>query len=443
MTFKVNNNKMKNAWIVKNPISLSESQSKILNAFFVSSIVGVMAAMLGIILFYVYSYAALYNQTATSFWLLGIFSDYVEIVQIALSESPYVAGGSSYPPLAIAILYPFALMCRGVFAQYGGMQLDIDVLTSRVLLHPEFWISFVLFFLICTSLVVFLVIKVFKLCKRDSLKIACVIVFSAPFVFAIMRGNTIYFALIFVLLFLWLYENPKPILREIGYICLVLAGLIKIYPLFFGVFLLRKKKFFASCRVAVYFFVLFFLSFFMFKQGLGNFSTFVQQLGDFATNNQRLLGETNMSITSCLCKLLSLISPAFASSALAPHINMSIVTLIFVISAVAAIVTKSDFSRYIICASIVVLVPTVSYLYVLIFEILPFAQFVREYDTLSLSRRRFFKATFFFLFTTVFLLPANFIVHSLVVIAMLVFELVGVIKREIIPYFARKSAVTE
>ena len=67
--------------------------------------------------------------------------------------------------------------------------------------------------------------------------------------------------MIFLLLFLLLYKSDNAILRELGYISLVLAGLIKIYPLFFGVFLLKDKKIFASARVAVYFFSIFFLSF--------------------------------------------------------------------------------------------------------------------------------------------------------------------------------------
>ncbi len=443
MTLNDNENGIAHKWIVARPVSFLGAQRKILNVFFVSVLVGVIAAMLGIILYYVYAFAALSGGSDAFNWLLGIFSDYVAIIEIALSESPYVVGGASYPPLAIAILYPFALICRGVFALYMGQGWDIDTLTSRVVLHSEFWISFVLFFVICTSLIVFLVIKAFSLGRSDGLKIAVVIVFSAPFVFAIMRGNTIYFALIFLLLFLWLYDNESPVLREISYICLVLSGLIKIYPLFFGVFLLRKKRIFASVRIAFYFFVLFFLSFFIFEAGLGDFSIFAEQLGDFATNNERIFGLTNLSLTSCMYKLLVPLFPSVENSSAFAVVNMVILAVLLLICAFTATVTKSDFSRYIIAVSVIVLVPTVSYFYILIFAILPFVQFIREYDSISCGRRRFFVAAFLFLFFTLSLLPANFIFHSFVVMAMLVTEIVSVFRREIIPYFANKRAITE
>ena len=104
-----------------------------------------------------------------------------------------------------------------------------------------------------------------------------------------MRGNTIYFALIFLLLFLLLYEHPNPIVREISYFCLVIAGLIKIYPLFFGVFLLHKKKIFPAVRIALYFFASFYLSFFLFEAGFDDFFSFTERLGSFMSNDLRLL----------------------------------------------------------------------------------------------------------------------------------------------------------
>ena len=183
-------------------------------------------------------------------------------------DSPYVVGGSSYPPLAIALLYPFALICRGAFANYAGETLTIDELTSKIIRHPEFWVSFLLFFAVCSLAIITIVLAKYRFDAKTSCKIAIIILFATPFVYAVMRGNTVYFALIFLLLFLLLYEHKNPVVREIGYLCLVLAGMVKIYPLFFGVYLLHKKKWFASCRIGVYFILGTLLSFFLYQDGL-------------------------------------------------------------------------------------------------------------------------------------------------------------------------------
>lgn len=419
-------------------LSLTPSQNRILNFFFAATLTGIFAAMLGIILYYVYAFASLSGGSHDFDWLLGIFSDFVSILNISLTDSPYVVGGSSYPPLAIAVLYPFALICKNVFAQYDGVHLTADQLTAKVILHPQFWVALILFFILCTASIVAIVIRKYRLDFKTSLKVTAIIVFSAPFVYAIMRGNTIYFALIFLLLFLLLYEHPNPIVREISYFCLVIAGLIKIYPLFFGVFLLHKKKIFPAVRIALYFFASFYLSFFLFEAGFDDFFSFTERLGSFMSNDLRLLSGVNLSLTAALYKFFFPLAPDFADGIGFTVLNLSVLALIFLCATVTAVVTKSDFSRYVIASAIVVLIPSISYFYVLIFELLPFMQFLRDYDTLTPKRRRMYTVLFFFLFFTLSILPKNFILHSASVLTMLIVEIVTVTKGEILPRLSRK-----
>ena len=414
---------------------LSDGQKRIINFFFAATVIGVLTAMLGIILYYVYAFASLSNGSHAFDWLLGIFSDFVTIMDSSLMESPYEVGGASYPPLAIAILYPFALICKNVFALYQGKGLTVDELTSKVVLTPQFWIAIVLFFLICTLLIIFAVVKLFRLDFKNSVKIGAIIIFSAPFVYAIMRGNTIYFALIFLLFFLLFKNSSNAVLREISYICLALAGLIKIYPLFFGVFLLRDKKIFASIRIAFYFLVGTLLSFFIYRAGLADFSYFVKNLGSFATDSHHLLSGTNLSFTSIMYKVFEFVSPSSGNGSLFSVLNISILAVILVFSSVIAIVTKSSLSRSVIAAAVLILIPSVSYFYVLIFEIIPFMQFIKDYDSIEKKKRTLYSALFFFLLFTLTILPAYFILHSLAVFAMFAIECYSVISKEMIPYF--------
>ncbi len=414
---------------------LSQKQKKVLDIFFYTVLGGTFVAMLGIILYYVYAFAAKANGGDAFDWLLGIFSDFVYIMNVSLEESPYIVEDSSYPPLAIAVLYPFALICKGVFARYSAQELTVDELTSRVILHGEFWISMVLFFVLCSAAVILLLIKVYKLPPAASLKVGLIILTCSPFIYAVMRGNTIYFAMIFLLVFLLLYNNESAVLREVGYIALVLAGLIKIYPLFFGVFLLSKKKLFASFRIAVYTVALFFLSFFLFEGGMLHLEPFIENLGGFAGNEERLLMGNNLSLTHLLYCILY---PFSLSDGVFDVINLCMLALIFLFTTVCAVYTRSELSRYVIAAAVVVLIPSVSYFYVLIFMTLPFMCFIREYDSLPVIKQRLYSALFLVMLFAPLLLPKNFLLQSLAVIAMLTSECVEVVRE-----MGRKRIKTE
>jgi hypothetical protein len=236
-----------------------------------------------------------------------------------------------------------------VFAEYSHCYLTVDELTSRVVVHWEFWVSIVLFFALCSAAIILAVIKQYKLPPVQAFKVGIIIIMSAPFIYAVMRGNTIYFAMIFLLLFVLLYQNEKAYVREIGYLCLVFAGLIKIYPLFFGVFLLHKKKIWASFRIAVYFFALFFLSFFLFEGGMYHLAPFIKNLGGFASSSDRLVSGNNLSLTSFVFKLLA---PMRIPFAVIDTVSTVLTALIFLAATVCAVYTKSDFSRFAIASAI-------------------------------------------------------------------------------------------
>lgn len=411
--------------------ALSKTQNKILNVFFRTVLAGTFLSMLAVILYYVYAYAALTAGNHGFDWLLGIFSDFVFIMNVSLEESPYLVEDSSYPPLAIAVLYPFALICKGVFARYANQVLTVDELTSRVVLHAEFWVAMILFFVICSAAVILIVTYEYRLTPTESLKLGTIILLCAPFAYAIMRGNTIYFAMIFLLLFLVLRKSRRAVMRELGYVCLALAGLIKIYPLFFGVFLLHEKKLWASVRIGIYTVVGFLLSLFLFG-GMDDLLPFVNNLGGFMSNGLRLIAGNNLSLTSLLYKLFYLFSPAVADGNVFGTVNLVLIALVFAVAVVTAVYTRSDFSRFVIASSVVILIPSISYFYVLIFTFLPFMEFLKGYDSMPVLKQRLYTVLFLFIFFTPFIIAKNFIFHAIAVIIMLSVECRSVIKNEML-----------
>ena len=271
----------------------------------------------------------------------------------------------------------------------------------------------------------------FRIRGFNIVKLTAIVVLSSPFVYAIMRGNTIYFALIFTLLFLAWKDHRNPVLRELSYVALALAGAIKIYPLFFGVFLLKDKKIFASFRVAVYFFLLFFGGFLLVGGEADPFSNFLSTLGGFASNSVRLFGRNNLSLTADLYKLLAFLTPLEnETSAVFEAFSMVVIVLTFLLSTAVAVTTKSNFTRYVICFAMVALIPTVSYYYITIFAILPFLEFIRTSESMKPSHRAFYTFGFLFLFTTVLIVGYAFFLHSCVIVAMLALELWRAIRYE-------------
>ena len=419
---------------------LSPSQNSILNLFFGVTCIGTFVALVGILIYYICAFAAQSLGSHAFDWLLGIFSDFVAIMSASLSESPYLAEGASYPPLAIAMLYPFAWICRDLFAPYKNVPLSVDELTARVVCRPQFWFAYVLFFSVCTSLILFAVLKKYRMGLLPSLKLATILILSTPFVYAVMRGNVIYFALIFLLLFLLWYDHANAFLRELSYVFLALAGIIKIYPLFFGVFLLHKKRWLESCRVAVYFALGTFLSFFLYRDALDNFQPFLQQLFSFMNEGERLLSGKNLSLTSTLFKAFHLVSPAQLSSPLFRYTNVIILVLVFLIATITATYTRSNFSRSVIAAAIVVLIPSISYFYVLTFTLIPFLEFLKSFDSHSRRKKIFYTVLFSLLFLTPTILSSHFLGHSLIIMLMLITEARAVMQKEILPTLTIKKS---
>ena len=425
--------------LFRNATPLTSKQNKLLNILCYTVVAITVFSMLGIILYYVYAFAASSLGSDRFDWLLSIFSDFVEIMNASLKYSPYLTDATSYPPLAVAVLYPFAWICRGVFSKYwGSAGLTVDELTARVVLHPEFWIAIVLFFLISISAIWLIVIKKYRLPPVAALKVGILLIFSAPCVYAIMRGNTIYFALVFSLLFLLLYDHPKAWVREIAYLCLVVAGCIKIYPLFFGVFLLKKKRYFAVIRTGIYFFAVFFLSFLFFQSGFDGMSPFLSNLGNFAADGDRLLSLRNLSLSSFVFKSAYAVSPSLANSQEFTNFSLYLILFTFIFAAIAAIFTRSDFSRSVIATGIIILIPTISYFYVPVFTFIPLMEFIKHFDEFSKWKRVLYTVFFLFLYSCCFLLTQQFILQGVVIIVMLALEEISILYHEFIPWLKSK-----
>lgn len=98
--------------------------------------------------------------------------------------------------------------------------------------------------------------------KRRLLTVA--VLFSFPFVFLYERGNTVFFALIFVVIFLQNYDSESRVAREVGLLSLAFAASLKLYPAVFGAVLLTDRRYREAGRCIAYGFLMLLLPSFAF-----------------------------------------------------------------------------------------------------------------------------------------------------------------------------------
>lgn len=108
---------------------------------------------------------------------------------------------------------------------------------------------------------------------------------STPVMFALERGNIIIYSFVFLLMYFICYDDNRPWLREVGYICLALSAAIKLYPAIFGLILIRDKRIKEAIRTVIYG-IVFTVGPFVFFGGIKAIQQMLSAIGKFkATEN--------------------------------------------------------------------------------------------------------------------------------------------------------------
>ena len=168
-----------------------------------------------------------------------------------------------YPPLTYVLLRPFARL------------VDIDSYYEenvflRMYTEPAF-----LIFAILAMIALF--IAFFEILRRASagntaqkLLTAALLLFSAPVVYTVERGNILILTAICVSFYLLNYDDANAVRRELALIALGFAFGLKLSPAVLGVLLLLDKRFWAAVRCAVYGLIFLFVPFLFLQGGLAN-----------------------------------------------------------------------------------------------------------------------------------------------------------------------------
>ncbi|MDE7306535.1 MAG: DUF2029 domain-containing protein [Clostridia bacterium] len=350
-----------------------------------------------------------------------MFRDFSQIGYYAVKRNAFsMENGSSYSAFFLLMMWPFAAIFKKDLDAMGVVQEFGEAENLIIISSYRFWIAFFLFYAVCFVLL-YLVTRAFI--KKHSLNVKGVfIVFliSGPALAMLIRGNLLLPSLILTMVFLCWYDSKNKVAAEFALIALAVAGVLKIYPLVFGVFLLKDKKWFEIIRTALYFALFYILPCFCFD---GGFKVYLENLFGFSVVDNKFTSIKNMSFAGIVYKLIFLPLTALGVPEYAAFdwVCMALALALLAFIVVAALVTRSYFKRCLLCVCALVLVPNVSYPYALIFTWIVFLTYFKDFSAHK-TRTNF---VFLILSCVTYLLPVCWYAQIIISVILIVLTFIA------------------
>lgn len=327
-------------------------------------------------LFYIISFASLVvciimgvlsNGVTVSNLLFNkddVFMDFFNSV-VDCSGDAYGESGVIYPPLVV------------LFYKFCSMFFNIDSMKASEVRETSLgMIIFVCFTIVSYILFAKLIYKYKNGSFANKSLFAFFTLFSFPMIYLIERGNIIVLVLPLLLYFVNEYDSDVKYKRHLAYICLAISVAIKIYPVFFGLLLLKKKKNFKNILLCIFYGAVFFFVPFIF---VGGFS----QLGVLIHNilyTSSMFGSKGFGFKVSISNTFSLFGHVFN------HVRLfeTAGTMFLIITVLAGLFLilfnkwNEDWKIYAVILLIIILVPGFSYIYSVAYMIIPLLFFLNK-----------------------------------------------------------------
>lgn len=327
-------------------------------------------------LFYIISFASLVvciimgvlsNGVTVSNLLFNkddVFMDFFNSV-VDCSGDAYGESGVIYPPLVV------------LFYKFCSMFFNIDSMKASEVRETSLgMIIFVCFTIVSYILFAKLIYKYKNGSFANKSLFAFFTLFSFPMIYLIERGNIIVLVLPLLLYFVNEYDSDVKYKRHLAYICLAISVAIKIYPVFFGLLLLKKKKNFKNILLCIFYGAVFFFVPFIF---VGGFS----QLGVLIHNilyTSSMFGSKGFGFKVSISNTFSLFGHVFNNVRLFETAG----TMFLIITVLAGLFLilfnkwNEDWKIYAVISLIIILVPGFSYIYSVAYMIIPLLFFLNK-----------------------------------------------------------------
>jgi 4-amino-4-deoxy-L-arabinose transferase-like glycosyltransferase len=244
-------------------------------------------SFLGVVLFY------LTHGTYLDSFLLAdkndSFMDFFNVMYDSVLSNPY-SSGTIYPPFCYIIMRFFSHFVPLADLDGGGGAIAASQAGKMI---------YIIFIAVLLLLCLVIALRHKRGPRWERGIFVITILVSMPFLFEIERGNIIVIALAGMLVFIQFYDSPNKILRELALLCLAISVNIKLYPVLFGLILLREKRFYEAIRCASYGLILFIVPF----AGFGGFDQipiYFNNVFSETTNFLDIVGFTWTTGFSCL-----------------------------------------------------------------------------------------------------------------------------------------------
>lgn len=230
-------------------------------------------------------------------------------------------------------------------------------------------------YMLITGMTIILLWELFKSFqagnKFENTLLSAGILLSGPIIFTFERGNIISIAFLFLLLFMRFYDSDKKYMRMLAYVSLALSASLKLYPAFFGILVLSKKRYKEAGILIILGITFFILPFFAFD-GIQSFNDMLNGMF-LATSDQLALGLGSNYSFNNLISIFGRVCNINVN-------NLSVITTIFPIMfcILTYILTSKQWQKIFILSLACVWIPKVSYQYLLILFIIPFLFYLKE-----------------------------------------------------------------
>lgn len=211
--------------------------------------------------------------------------------------------------------------------------------------------------------------------EREKKIIAISLIISGPFIFSIERGNIILVAILFLLLFIRLYNSENRKYRYVAYIALAISASIKIYPAMFGVMIVCQKRYREALHTLFFGVVLFLAPFWAFD-GLESLKAMIYGI----TLTSGTHGNLGMGYNFSFPNLIKIFF-AFGGK-LVPHVNGFTKILPLLICIAIFFLCKEEWKKLFAIALFCVWLPEFSYTYMLLLFLVPLVVYLRDNATI-------------------------------------------------------------
>ena len=201
------------------------------------------------------------------------FADFFNVMRYMSDEAGFYFSkinefdGHSGFPIAQILLYPLTLL-----VDYSQMSLQ-DCWTSKSAIFSCVVYLSILFFFFWDSLN--RVCEKYGVAKYNLI----ILLFSSVFIFSLERGNGVFISAFFINYYLVFYDNNNSNLKRFALICLCFAATLKGYPVFWGLLLLKEKRYKDILFCIVFTLIIAFVPFLFMERGYENLLKMIENTG--------------------------------------------------------------------------------------------------------------------------------------------------------------------